>query len=224
MKRMLAMMLTLLLMLSIHMGALAAEPNEIIWLDENGNVTTLEAAAVTICTPQYGQAQVIVPVKCFFETEEGTASFTIYPAAMNVTFKYYVAADKAGKLVGGYGVTEDGYPMLEALPVDWPLDVSFALETVPVVKHRSRTGRCLCGRYPRRQLSAYLEQRIALRQKRQPAERKIHNGEPCIQLPCGGEISKPVILKRRKALLLPFWRTYVYFSGFFDCIAPAQVL
>ena len=111
MKRMLAMMLTLLLMLSIHMGALAAEPNEIIWLDENGNVTTLEAAAVTICTPQYGQAQVIVPVKCFFETEEGTASFTIYPAAMNVTFKYYVAADKAGKLVGGYGVTEDGYPM-----------------------------------------------------------------------------------------------------------------
>ena len=133
MKRMLAMMLTLLLMLSIHMGALAAEPNEIIWLDENGNVTTLEAAAVTICTPQYGQAQVIVPVKCFFETEEGTASFTIYPAAMNVTFKYYVAADKAGKLVGGYGVTEDGYPMLEALPVDWPLDVSFALETVPVV-------------------------------------------------------------------------------------------
>lgn len=56
MKRMLAMMLTLLLMLSIHMGALAAEPNKIIWLDENGNVTTLEAAAVTICTPQYGQA------------------------------------------------------------------------------------------------------------------------------------------------------------------------
>ena len=133
MKRMLAMMLTLLLMLSIHMGALAAEPNEIIWLDENGNVTTLEAAAVTICTPQYGQVQVIVPVKCFFETDESTASFTIYPAAMNVTFKYYVAADKAGKLVGGYGVTEDGYPMLEALPVDWPLDVSFALETVPVV-------------------------------------------------------------------------------------------
>ena len=208
MKRMLAMMLTLLLMLSIHMGALAAEPNEIIWLDENGNVSTLEAAAVTICTPQYGQAQVIVPVKCFFETEEGTASFTIYPAAMNVTFKYYVAADKAGKLVGGYGVTEDGYPMLEAA----------------CCKHRSRTGRCLCGRYPRRQLSAYLEQRIALRQKRQPAERTIHNGEPCIQLPYGGEISKPVILKRRKALLLPFRRTYVYFSGFFDCIAPEQVL
>ena len=46
MKRMLAMMLTLLLMLSIHMGALAAEPNEIIWLDENGNVT--DAVSYTV--------------------------------------------------------------------------------------------------------------------------------------------------------------------------------
>ena len=59
MKRMLAMMLTLLLMLSIHMGALAAEPNEIIWLDENGNGMQdegeLPVPGIEIALYQYGE-------------------------------------------------------------------------------------------------------------------------------------------------------------------------